>query len=163
MHGDIAISKEEQSVLDSPYLQRLRYIYQNSASYLVYPCATGNRFIHSLGVMDLATQMFKSAIENTREQYPDGYEEFIKFCTNDRMKKTFGIEIPENEIMDFLLQTLRFAALLHDVGHLPFSHATEDVFAKILRLKETFLMQLLEIKAHEVIGLDVIRKLDISN
>jgi len=161
VHGDIAINKEEQDILDSSYLQRLRYIYQNSASYLVYPCATGSRFTHSLGVMDLATQMFKSAIENTKEQYPDEYGEFIEFCTNNRMKETFGIEIPENEIIDFLLQTLRFAALLHDVGHLPFSHATEGVFTEILGLKKTYLIQVLEMKPHEVIGLDVISKLDI--
>lgn len=61
-----------------------------------------NRYNHSLGVMKIASYLYDKAIGNT----------------------SLGINIHEK-------QFLRLAALLHDVGHLPFSHLIEDVFNEL--------------------------------
>jgi HD superfamily phosphohydrolase len=58
IHVFIRLDSDEREVLDSPYVQRLRYIHQLSLSYLVYPGATHRRFEHSLGVMEVATRIF---------------------------------------------------------------------------------------------------------
>ena len=72
-------------------------------TYYVYHGAEHTRFGHSLGVMHLVTKAFNSAIS--------GYE--------DRFGK---------EKCDWYRQILRLIALTHDIGHAPFSHASELVF-----------------------------------
>ncbi|MEO2068156.1 MAG: HD domain-containing protein [Desulfurobacteriaceae bacterium] len=91
-----------EKILDSFYLQRLRYIRQLGPCYYVYPGAEHSRFQHSLGVMWLSRKA-------------------INFLT---LK---GFEIDE-----FLRTSILVAALTHDLGHSPFSHALEGV---ILRKK----------------------------
>lgn len=90
LHGYIQLSEEEQELVDTPALQRLRRIQQLGLSSFVYPSATHTRFQHSLGVMHLAGE-FADSLE-----------------LDDRRRKE-----------------LRIAALLHDTGHGPFSHASE--------------------------------------
>jgi len=53
IHGNIKVSEPEEELLDSPQMQRLRYIKQLGFTYLVYPGANHTRFEHSLGVMHL--------------------------------------------------------------------------------------------------------------
>jgi HD superfamily phosphohydrolase len=84
-------------LLDSFYLQRLRHIRQLGPCYYVYPGAEHTRFQHSVGVMWLV----KKALN------------FLK------MK---GYEV-DKELQTAIL----VAALLHDVGHSPYSHALEGV------------------------------------
>ena len=71
----------------------------------IYHGAEHTRFGHSLGVMHLVTKSFNSAIR--------GYEEFF----------------PEPK-RAWYEQILRLIALTHDIGHAPFSHASESVFAE---------------------------------
>lgn len=54
VHRWIPISNEEKKVLDSPYVQRLRYLHQLEFVYFVYPGAEHSRFCHSIGAMHLA-------------------------------------------------------------------------------------------------------------
>ncbi|MFQ6051928.1 MAG: HD domain-containing protein [Candidatus Hydrothermarchaeota archaeon] len=54
IHGDLKLSSLESSLIDLPSFQRLRFIRQLGATYLVYPGANHNRFEHSLGSMHLA-------------------------------------------------------------------------------------------------------------
>ncbi len=91
IHGFIRAQEKELKLIDSLYLQRLRYIKQLGVAYLVFPSAHHTRFEHSLGVMELAKRMCKS----------------------------LGIRDER------ILQIVSLAALLHDVGHPPFSHTTE--------------------------------------
>jgi hypothetical protein len=58
IHTFISVRTDERTVIDSRPFQRLRHIHQLALSYLVYPGATHKRFEHSLGVMDLASQIF---------------------------------------------------------------------------------------------------------
>lgn len=111
IHGFIAFSEWERDVIAHPVFQRLRRIRQLAWTEMVYPGAVHTRFEHSLGVMHTATRMF----ERIRSQRRPLLEE-LGF--NDA-----GFERDR--------QLIRFAALLHDVGHSPFSHAGEDVMPTI--------------------------------
>jgi hypothetical protein len=79
-------------------MQRLRYIRQVGHSFLVYPGATHTRFEHALGAYHLTRRAIAS-LEEMGEIAPATPEE----C-----------------------QAVRMAALLHDIGHYPFSHALEE-------------------------------------
>jgi len=103
IHTFIKYDSEERKVIDSLPFQRLRYISQLAFTYLVYPGATHKRFEHSLGVMELATRIFDTLLEK---------KDLKKFFNSD------------NEIK-YWRKVLRMAALCHDIGHLPFSHAAE--------------------------------------
>ena len=86
-------------LINCPELQRLRYISQLGLGQFTYPGSTHSRFSHSLGVMHL----MKECLAHLRQDYSN----YIKPLDED---------------------ALLAAALLHDVGHSPFSHATEAVF-----------------------------------
>jgi uncharacterized protein len=109
IHGDLDFGYEGGSaegqllraVIDSPLFQRLRHIRQNGVANMVFPGAEHSRFAHSMGVAWLASQMFDSASQNA------------------------GLSNLEEQRLDTVL-----AALLHDVGHGPFSHTFEEVVTK---------------------------------
>lgn len=82
--------------------QRLRRIKQLAFSELVYPGATHSRFSHSIGVFHTARKL----------------ADVIKRDRGDR----FDLRRSQIAIA---------AALLHDLGHGPFSHAFEDVLKKL--------------------------------
>jgi len=84
-------------LIDTPEFQRLRRIRQLGVSEFVYPGATHTRFAHSLGVYHNARRL----LSVIRRKRPDDFDE-------DRAT------------------TVQLAALLHDVGHGPFSHAFES-------------------------------------
>lgn len=110
IHVFVRLTSDERGVLNSRAFQRLRYIHQLALTYLVYPGATHRHFEHSLGVMELATRIFdvvtepSNVTEDVRNLLPEVSDDFKKV---------------------YWRQVLRMAALCHDVGHLPFSHAAE--------------------------------------
>lgn len=89
-------------------MQRLRHIHQLGMTYLVYPGATHRRFEHSLGVMELATRIFDTVTKPGNIRHG-----IIEQLVSDDLQHQCW------------KQTLRMAALCHDVGHLPFSHMAE--------------------------------------
>jgi uncharacterized protein len=110
VHNFIHVSLDERRVIDSPPVQRLRDIHQLAMSYLVYPGATHRRFEHSLGVMHLAGQVF-DVITNPAH-LTDPIRDLIP-------------ELNQPENLSYWRTVVRMAALCHDIGHLPFSHAAE--------------------------------------
>jgi uncharacterized protein len=108
IHGFVKLSPWEQDVVDHAVFQRLRHIRQLALTEMVYPAACHARFEHSLGVMQVATMMF----DQLRPQLETSTELQPRF-TKDELDRSRVI--------------VRLAALLHDVGHCPFSHAGEDV------------------------------------
>ncbi|MCY4160732.1 MAG: HD domain-containing protein [Flavobacteriaceae bacterium] len=87
-----------KSIIEHPYFQRLRRIKQMGMADFVFPGANHTRFQHSIGSMYLA----QKAINTLKRK---------------------NIEISELE-----QQGLQLAALLHDIGHGPFSHSSEHLF-----------------------------------
>ena len=88
----------EMTLIDSPPFQRLRNIFQTSLALYTYPCAVHSRFEHSLGVATVASRMLTAIRERCRE-----------------IDRVCEIET-------------RLAALLHDLGHGPFSHSSEKYY-----------------------------------
>src|SRR5919112_1480903 len=88
-------------LVDTPAFQRLRYVRQLGLAYLVYPGATHTRFEHALGAYHLAR---------------------TTLALLDERGELRGVPADECAVV-------RAAALLHDVGHYPFSHALEEIGA----------------------------------
>jgi HD superfamily phosphohydrolase len=109
VHGFILLNDWERQIIAEPAFQRLRRIRQLAWTDQIYPGAMHNRFEHSLGVMQTATLLFDAIVRNSKQVLADelGYSE-PGFGRNRQM--------------------VRLAALLHDVGHSPFSHASEELF-----------------------------------
>ncbi len=105
LYGFVPITEWEEKIIDSPFFQRLRWIKQLSFSNYIFPGAEHNRFAHVIGVMHSMQQMLES----------------------------LGLAVPDHELNDprtknpraMLHKSLRIAALLHDIGTFPFSHAVE--------------------------------------
>src|SRR5919197_3364254 len=95
--NNIRLEPEALAVMDTPVFQRLRYVRQLGHAFLVYPGATHTRFEHALGAYHLAGRVL-DALEDAGDVRPDPTER----------------------------ARLKLAALLHDIGHYPFSHALEE-------------------------------------
>jgi HD superfamily phosphohydrolase len=108
IHGFIELNEWEKVIINRPEFQRLRRIKQLSLSDMVYPATTHTRFEHSLGVMHVATQMFDNIAQRDK-----GF-----------LERELGYDDPALSRQRILI---RFASLLHDIGHAPFSHAGEDL------------------------------------
>jgi HD superfamily phosphohydrolase len=109
VHGFVRFNNLEKRLIDSAPFQRLRCIHQLAMCYQVYPGATHQRFEHSIGVMEVADRIFRAVFDVT---VPDSVRERIADELEPRRKENWR-------------QIVRVAALLHDIGHLPFSHAAE--------------------------------------
>lgn len=106
VHGSIKILDEEISILETPFFQRLRNIKQLGFSEYVFPGATHTRYLHSIGVMDVASKVFEQVFKDHR-----------KSADLERLK-----------------ETARLACLLHDIGHAPLSHTTEFVMPMLSKI-----------------------------
>ena len=126
IHGLIEFSERERKLIDTPIFQRLRRIRQLAMAFLVYPGALHTRFDHSIGVMHIAGRI----------------------CTELQKVKS-------NKVTDIDIELVRIAALLHDVGHGPFSHVSEALLEK--SASEDPLMVQNREKIHEQITVDIIR------
>jgi hypothetical protein len=110
IHIFVRLTTNERKVLDSEPFQRLRNIHQLALSYLVYPGATHKRFEHSLGVMELATRIYDVVTDPVN--------------LSDEVRDVLP-EVHDPDQRKYWRGVLRMAALCHDLGHLPFSHAAE--------------------------------------
>src|SRR5689334_24466647 len=95
--NNIRVDELTLQLVDTEIFQRLRYVRQLGLAYLVYPGATHTRFEHALGAYYLASKTL------------------AMLCSS-------GASISEED-----QSIVRAAALLHDVGHYPFSHALEEI------------------------------------
>lgn len=129
-HGTIAISAFEDRLIASPLLQRLRYIRQLGFFHLVFPGAQHSRFEHSLGVMHLAGECFVKLKQNLERAQG---EDIVRARQADHAFKSsassgvrLAYELSSGLFAsEYAFNTLRVAALLHDVGHCPYSHCSE--------------------------------------
>ena len=109
IHVFVRLDSSERQVLNSRPFQRLRHIHQLALTYLVYPGATHRRFEHSLGVMELAGRVY-DVVTSPNNISHDSIRNILPQSDFDR---------------EYWRRVIRMAALCHDVGHLPFSHAAE--------------------------------------
>jgi len=127
IHGYISITvphtqpksaeQTEKDLIDSPWVQRLRYILQLQSAHWVYPGAEHTRFQHSLGTMHLAGRFISRLYPSLRQTVPD-----VPSC-------------------HFLEEFIRITALLHDIGHGPFCHFFDHHFLHRFHLTHELLGQ----------------------
>ena len=112
IHTFIRLETDERRVVDSRPFQRLRHINQLALTHLIYPGATHRRFEHSLGVMELAGRVY-DIVTDPANLYVESARDLV----------------PEQNSFDhqYWRRVVRMAALCHDIGHLPFSHAGEGL------------------------------------
>ncbi|MFZ3372092.1 MAG: HD domain-containing protein [Desulfitobacteriaceae bacterium] len=117
VHNIILFDKDSEKILidliDTREFQRLRHIKQLGLSSFTYPGAEHSRFVHSLGV----THLMKRFIDKISSLKGDIEKRYIE-------------ELSDNRILALT------SALLHDIGHGPFSHALEKT-TKIVHEKWT--------------------------
>src|SRR4051812_24712076 len=116
VYGFIRFPEPElMRVIDHPWFQRLRNIKQMGLAQLVYPGAVHTRFAHSLG----ACHLMGKALDELKAK---------------------GVNTSKDEYL-----AARLAALLHDVGHGPFSHSLEEELVGI---------------SHETLSRIIMRRMD---
>jgi hypothetical protein len=98
----------EDDLLDTAWLQRLRRISQLQSARWVFPTAEHSRFTHGLGVMHEAGLWARTLLPSLRTSLP---------------VLAPGEPLPSEGLV---VETLRVAGLLHDVGHGPFAHFFDD-------------------------------------
>jgi HD superfamily phosphohydrolase len=114
VHGFIGLTELERDVVNHPAFQRLRRIKQLGWTDYIYPGASHTRFEHSLGVMHLASRLYEAVVRSSEDTLKEGFK-----YTDAGLARDW--------------QIVRLAALLHDIGHPPFSHAAET----LLPMKES--------------------------
>ncbi len=103
--GSVVFHPWEVRLIDSPLFQRLRNVNQVGLADSTYPAARHTRFEHSLGTAAIASRMMEQLFSEARQ------------------RPEVASIIGEDEI-----RLVRLAALLHDLGHCPYSHLSEAVY-----------------------------------
>ena len=98
----------EEDLLDTAWVQRLRRISQLQSARWVFPTAEHSRFTHGLGVMHEAGLWGRHLYPTLRTALADAEP---------------ALNPPSEGLV---VETLRIAGLLHDVGHGPFAHFFDD-------------------------------------
>jgi hypothetical protein len=93
-------------LINTDAMQRLRWIRQNGLANFVFNTMEHSRFAHSLGVAFVARRMI------------------------DRILLNSGLPEDNDKAWMWRYETIA-AALLHDIGHGPFSHSLEDILNAI--------------------------------
>lgn len=109
VYGFVTLNDWEWQIIRQPAFQRLRRIRQLGWTDYVFPGAMHTRFEHSLGVMHMATMLYDGIVSRSREI----------------LQSEFGYD---SQGLSRHRQLVRLTALLHDLGHCPFSHAGEELF-----------------------------------
>ncbi len=99
VHGTFGISAVEADIISTGVFQRLHNVKQLGLAHLVYPDLNYSRFAHSVGACHVV----------------------------GRMVRAINFNCPQRQLTEDDQQLYRLAALLHDLGHYPFSHAMEHV------------------------------------
>lgn len=118
-YREAARETTEKDLIDSPWMQRLRYIYQLQSARWVFPGAEHSRFQHSLGAMHNAGRFGQHLYPTLKQIAPD--------CPS----------------APYIEELLRVTAMVHDIGHGPFGHFFDDNFLAQYGLTHEMLGQLI--------------------
>ena len=100
IYGQIGLTAVEKKIEKLPIFKRLHNLSQLGLVNWIFPCALHTRYVHSVGVMHVISEMAKHININMMEDF---------FCDSE-------------------IQILRLTGLLHDIGHYPLSHNIEFAY-----------------------------------
>ena len=118
VHKIIELQPWEVFLLDSPLVQRLRFIRQLGVGHLLFPSSGYSRFEHSLGALYTGSAVF-DAVVNV-----------------ERLGDSAPGPVYSAERLTARRDVTRIAALLHDLGHCIFSHVSERFYGRAPHLSE---------------------------
>lgn len=107
VHGDIRLTAFERRLIDTEQFQRLKLINQLATTVLAYPGALHTRFLHSLGVLHVCTQILATCKSNC--------------LSYSALAPTYTDPVPAM-ISPYQELLARLCALLHDMTHVAFGH-----------------------------------------
>lgn len=136
IHDSIELSPIAKAIVDTPIFQRLRHLHQLGVCYLIFPNANNNRFEHSVGTYHLAGLVLERLVKNSSAQEINVALVEIEFIRQYLLKHFELKETKENvEFLvnintclmdDYLIELIKIAGLIHDIGHGPFSHLFDE-------------------------------------
>lgn len=160
IHGYIGLTPLEVFIIDSPLFQKLRGISQVPFGYMVYPSHSVKRFEHSIGTMHLVARVIETVLyqadDEIKKEYLKNFVKDMKVALNDVEDKDDILNFLQNSVMglafdgsqdieslldnkefsevlkNIVIQLTRIMGLLHDIGHLPFSHLGEEIIEVIM-------------------------------
>ena len=139
IHGYINLNRVESRILETLYYQRLRWIRQLGFTFYVFPGATHTRHAHALGVLFMMDQVLRS---------------LGKAVADDRL-----FDPKARDAQTTFHRTMRLAAMLHDIGTLPFSHTIELAYINHWKRRQGH-KKSKYVASHEVLGSHIILNTD---
>lgn len=113
LYGPVSLTETENEVIHSNIFERLKGIKQLGLARVYYPSANHTRFEHCIGTLYVASLMYEKILEEI---------ELLEKMDSRIVPKRFkGRQIERTR------ELMRLTALLHDVGHGPFSHTLEEI------------------------------------
>ncbi|MEQ9715572.1 MAG: HD domain-containing protein [Candidatus Asgardarchaeum sp.] len=126
MYGDMIFEPDEIVLIDTCYMQRLRRIRQMGFLDFIFPDAVNTRFDHSLGVAHIAKRIY--SLLKKRGLFKKIFSDIVansELCKNLKEKEKERII---NLVTKLEEKVVTYAAILHDIGHVPFSHTGEGYY-----------------------------------
>lgn len=135
IYGAKVLSPLAVAIIDTPEFQRLAGLRQLGFAELVYRGARHTRFEHSVGTYFICRTIMRRIVQNHERlglEHPGQHlsERFRYFPPNAGVER--GLTTHQS-CWRGLTEAVSAAALLHDLGHVPFGHTLEDEFAGLYR------------------------------
>lgn len=151
IHDSIELSLIAKTIIDTPIFQRLRYLHQVGVCYLIFPNTNHTRFEHSIGTYHLAGLFIDKLIKNSTHIEINKAIIQIKFIREYLLRHLELDETEENisflekiDIVlldDYLIELIKIAGLIHDLGHGPFSHLFDEWLNSIPEIKHSNILE----------------------
>jgi len=138
LYGAKVLTPLAVAVIDTPEFQRLAGLKQLGFTHLVYRGAQHNRFCHSIGVYCMTRTIMRRIVQNHERLGLDHPGEGLPKCFSVFPYNAYPpnvdlgkIPISNQSLWRGLTEVVSIAALIHDIGHIPFGHTLEDEFTGI--------------------------------
>jgi len=146
IHNSICTTRLTNAIIDNKIFQRLRYLHQLGVCCFVFPNANNTRFEHSLGTYHLAGCVIQHLISNSDVEEINKSLVKVEYIKKYLLNK-FNLEDNETNIQilskyhtclfdDYLIELIKIAGLVHDIGHGPFSHLFDEWLNSIPELQD---------------------------
>lgn len=133
IHGDVKFDPLSVALLGTDALQRLGRIYQLGYAHLVYRGGTHTRLSHVMG----ATHTAGKLVDSLRQNYAQKNDYWPLGAISPSVFLPFPGKVIDLR-WEFVRHICSWAALLHDVAHIPLGHTLEDEFEKLYPKHDDF-------------------------